>query len=91
MAGMPVSRAQNSLHGISTSTTLIASWLAPSVGITCGSGSPSSSARYASWERSWMSLPPSQWASLVIWLTNLASLMQRASLYTRRPEVGCLY
>ena len=45
MASMPANQAQNSLHGIFTSTTPIASWLAPRVGITCGSGSPSNSAR----------------------------------------------
>src|SRR3954471_21463863 len=48
MAGMQANRARTSSHGISISTTPIASWLAPSVGITCGSGLPSNSARCVS-------------------------------------------
>ncbi len=40
-----------------TSAMPIASWPVPSVGITCGSGSPSSSGPIVSSERSWTSLP----------------------------------
>ena len=73
MADMPASQARTNSHGISTSTMPIVNWLAPSVGITCGSGSPSSSAPFVSWARFWTSLPLPLAGSWAIWPSSLAS------------------
>ena len=79
MAGMPANRARSSLRGISTSTMPIASWPEPSVGITCGSGSPSSSALCASSARFWMSLP-----------LSLAGVAGHLAQQLGIPNAGCL-